>query len=106
MLESCSVESASIKPELLLLLIEQTPNAIAMLDLDMRYLLVSQRWLQDCGVDHQTILGRSHYEIFPTFPDSWKAIYQDCLNNATEACIEDQLQCGDRTIWLRTKVQP
>jgi PAS domain S-box-containing protein len=106
MLESCSVESASIKPELLQLLIEQTPNAIAMLDLDMRYLLVSQRWLQDCGVDHQTILGRSHYEIFPTFPDSWKAIYQDCLNNATEACIEDQLQCGDRTVWLRTKVQP
>jgi len=106
MLESCFVESASIKPELLQLLIEQTPNAIAMLDREMRYLLVSQRWSQDCGVDHQTILGRSHYEIFPTLPDSWKATHQECLDNATEACIEDQLQRGDRTVWLRTKVQP
>ena len=106
MLKSHSVESASFTPELLHLLIEQTPNAIAMLDRQMRYLLVSQRWLDDYKSNDPTILGRSHYEVFPNVPDHWRAIYQDCLDNATEACLETEWQGADSPIWIRTKIQP
>ncbi|MCY7323811.1 MAG: PAS domain-containing protein [Phormidesmis sp. CAN_BIN36] len=106
MLKSHSVESASITSELLHLLIEQTPNAIAMLDRQMCYLLVSQRWLNDYRCDEQMILGRSHYEVLPNIPDEWRAVHQECLDNATEACLETQLQSADGLIWVRTKIQP
>ncbi|MBO0350294.1 PAS domain S-box protein, partial [Phormidium pseudopriestleyi FRX01] len=73
--------------DLLKIFLEQTPQAIAMVDRQMRYLFASRQWLRDCGFDDrdrhlhspdssptetptlpvESILGRSHYEILPRF---------------------------------------
>ena len=53
--------------------IEQAPTAIAMLDKNMVYLAVSQRWLKDFKLEDEKIVGRSHYDIFPEIGDDWKA---------------------------------
>ena len=52
-------------PDLFSILVEQIPTAVAMLDRDLCYLVVSRRWLTDYAVDNQDIIGRSHYELFP-----------------------------------------
>jgi PAS domain S-box-containing protein len=47
------------------LLVENTPAAVSMFDADMRYIMVSERWLQDYRLEGRDIIGMSHYDVFP-----------------------------------------
>ncbi|MBD2452069.1 PAS domain S-box protein [Nostoc sp. FACHB-152] len=81
------------------LFIEHTPAAIAILDNQMRYLLVSQRWREDYGLSNEDINGR-HYEIFPD-------VSQRCLAGAIEKCEECAFTRADGTIdWMKWEIHP
>jgi signal transduction histidine kinase/CheY-like chemotaxis protein len=55
-----------------------------MFDTSMRYLAVSHRFLHDYHIDAKTIvLGRSHYEVFPEVPESWRTIHDRVLAGET-----------------------
>jgi PAS domain S-box-containing protein len=89
------------------LFIEHAPAAIAMFDLDMRYMSVSQRWLTDYELGDQDIIGRSHYEIFPEIPERWRKVHQRGLAGAIEKCEEDPFPRMDGSIdWVRWEVHP
>jgi PAS domain S-box-containing protein len=89
------------------LFVDRTPAAIAMVDTNMRYLAVSQRWLTDYRLGERDIMGLSHYEVFPDIPESWKEIHRRCLAGAVEKCDQDVFPRGDgRTDWLRWEVHP
>lgn len=62
--------------------VNQAPNAIAMLDTEMRYLAASQKWIRDYGLQGKEIIGKSHYEIFPEIGEDWKQIHRECLAGA------------------------
>jgi two-component system, NtrC family, sensor kinase len=101
------IQDCSEDQNLFQLLIEQAPSAIAVFDREMRYLLASQKWLKDSGLEGQDLVGRSHYEVIPNIPDAWKATHQTCLTQGIEACIEDQLQRPDgTTIWIKCEICP
>ena len=51
--------------DLLKIFVKSVPAGVAMLDRDMRYLQVSDRWCADYSLDSSQALGRSHYELFP-----------------------------------------
>ncbi|MDO6604611.1 PAS domain S-box protein [Arenibacter palladensis] len=87
--------------------IEQAPTAIAMLDKDMRYIAVSQRWITDYKMEGKEIIGRSHYELFPEIGEDWKANHQKCLKGAIDICEEAPFKRADGTIqWIYWDVRP
>ena len=87
--------------------IESLPTAIAFLDLDMRYLAVSDRWIEAYHLDGHQVLGRHHYEIFPEVPEVWKSVHRRALRGETITADEDRFVREDgRVQWLSWIVRP
>ncbi len=88
-------------------IIVEAPIPMALFDAQMRYLAHSQRWIQDYELGGQTILGRSHYDVFPDIPERWKAIHARCLKGEVLTNPEDMFERADGSkIYLRWAVHP
>ncbi len=86
---------------------EYSPAAIAMLDRDMKYMVVSHRWLADHQLVGQSIIGRSHYDCLPDLPASWTEIHQRCLAGAVEKSDEDiHLRADGTREYKRWEIRP
>ncbi len=94
------------REELLKIFVKHVPAAVAMLDRDMLYLQVSDRWCADFSLDSSQMLGRSHYEIFPDLPERWKEIHRRCLAGETLRAEEDPWDREGDTIWSRWEIRP
>jgi PAS domain S-box-containing protein len=102
-----TAEIARTRVEFLHFFVNRAPASVAMLDAQMRYLAVSQRWLEDYGLVGQSLEGRSHYDVFPALPEHWKEVYRRCLAGAPERAREDPLPRADGSLqWLRWQVRP
>ncbi|MGO8780389.1 MAG: PAS domain-containing protein [Rhodomicrobium sp.] len=92
------------------LFIEDAPAAIAMFDKDMRYLAASRRFVADLELDGESpesLLGRSHYELFPEIPDRWRDVYRRVLAGETLSGEEDEfLRLNGTTDWVRWEMTP
>ncbi|WOK08984.1 PAS domain S-box protein [Imperialibacter roseus] len=87
--------------------VDQSPNAIAMFDTELRYMAASRKWIDDYGLSGRDILGHSHYEIFPEIGDDWKKIHQECLAGAINTCEEAYFKRADGTEqWITWDVRP
>ncbi len=87
------------------LFVEHAPAAVAMLDREFRYVLVSQRWLDDHGLGRRDLIGASHYDIFPAA--AWEDVHRRCLGGDIERCAEDLLTRADgSTEWIQWEIRP
>jgi PAS domain S-box-containing protein len=85
--------------------IQCSPFAVAMFDKDMRYIIASNRWLEDFSLED--IVGRSHYEISPEIPERWKLIHQSTLAGKVEKCDEDPFLRVDGNVqWIKWETRP
>lgn len=92
---------------LLQLFIDRAPAALAMLDREMRYLAVSRRWLEIHSLGNIDVIGRSHYEIFPATPKSWREEHRRCLAGETLEMSERELTKTDGSMqWIRREILP
>ena len=95
------------REELLKIFVKRVPVGVAMLDRDMRYLQVSDRWCSDYSIDSSQVLGRSHYELFPDIPQYWKEMHRRGLAGETQRADEDRWERedgGDK--WVRWEILP
>ena len=101
-------QSAALRSqeELLKTFVKNVPAAVAMLDRDMRYLQVSDRWCTDYLSGREQVVGRSHYEIFPDMPERWKEVHSRGLQGETLRADEDRWDGQDGPHWARWEVRP
>ena len=105
--ELCSLMTLlQTREELLKTFIKYVPAAVAMLDRNMRYLQVSDRWCADYSLDSSQLLGRSHYEIFSDLPERWRQIHRRSLEGETFRAEEDRWDRAGGTTWLRWETRP
>lgn len=87
--------------------IKHAPAAVAMFDNDMRYIAYTDRWLQDYNLDGSSLIGRSHYDVFPEVPERWRAKHKRILAGATEYSPEDIFDRADGSAnIIRWEVRP
>jgi len=87
--------------------VARTPAAVAIVDLDLRYIAVSERWREDYGLGDVDLLGQHHYDVFPEIPPHWRAIHQRCLEGETERHEGERFERADGSIdWVRWEVRP
>jgi len=92
----------------LIAFVEHAPAAVAMLDKDIKYLAVSRRWLEEYRLTGQDIIGKSHYEIFPSISDEWKRTHQLCLEGEVFSKDEEKWRPPgfDHDQFLKWEVRP
>jgi PAS domain S-box-containing protein len=93
------------REELLRVFVQNVPAAVAMLDRDMRYLQVSDRWCSDNSVKASELLGRLREEL-PEMPERWKEVNRRALRGETLRADEDRWESGGSTRWARWEVHP
>lgn len=94
------------RENLLSIFIRHVPAAVAMLDRDLRYLQVSDRWLTDVGIRDGEILGRSHDATFPGLSDQWTDVYRRALAGESLKAEGDWAAPDGNTHNVRWEVHP
>ena len=90
------------------LFIKYAPASIIMLDEQMRYIAASQRWVDELRLNSlESIIGRSHYEIFPNLEERLKQAHRRALAGFVEKC-DEYLFVGSDGVqqWFRWEVHP
>ncbi|MBN2860116.1 MAG: PAS domain S-box protein, partial [Sphaerochaetaceae bacterium] len=82
--------------------IEHTRSSIAVHDRNLRYMYVSQRYLDEYHITDPHIIGKHHYEVIPDLPQKWRDVHQRCLAGEILSAEEDPFTRSDGTMeWAR-----
>lgn len=100
-------EALNHSHELMRFIIEHNRSAIAVHDRDMKYIYVSQRYLQDYNVKEKDVIGKHHYEVFPDLPQKWRDVHQKAMVGEISSAEEDPYVRDDGTVdWTRWECRP
>jgi PAS domain S-box-containing protein len=92
--------------DLMQYIISHARSAIAVLDRDMRYVYVSDRYLSEYHLV-EDVIGKCHYDVFPDLPQRWKVVHQQVLAGAVKSEEDDPFVRADGRIeWTRWECRP
>uniref|UniRef100_UPI00351CB54D PAS domain S-box protein n=1 Tax=Methanomethylovorans sp. TaxID=2758717 RepID=UPI00351CB54D len=76
-------------------------------DRDLKYIYVSQRYLNDYKVKESEIIGKHHYEVFPDLPPKWRDVHQKALMGEVSSAEDDPYMREDGSVdWTRWECRP
>lgn len=86
----------------------QAPIAIAYLDSNLNYVTHSKKWVIDCRLPYDNLIGMNHYDVFPGIDLEWKERYDRILSTGVEESNPAQLFKGpnDSHSWIKWAVGP
>ncbi|MBN1950569.1 MAG: PAS domain S-box protein [Bacteroidales bacterium] len=88
-------------------IIEHANSAIAVHDRNLKYLFVSQRYLDEYGVKEKDIIGKHHYEVFPDLPQKWRDVHQKALAGEVSRADCDPYYRDDGSVeWTAWECRP
>lgn len=86
--------------------IEHVPAAIAMLDGEMRFISVSDRWRSVFDLGGRELRGTSYYDVFKDTPESLRAAQERCLETGeTTDCVVPRVIADGRLTWIRWELR-
>lgn len=101
------VQEEILNPQALAQFLEFSPQSVAIFDTEMRYIAANSRWHAGYNLVGKTILGKSHYEIFPDITQEWKDIHQKCLAGAVMSRDADPFPRADgKTDYIKWTARP
>lgn len=87
--------------------LKRVPNPIAVLDKNMRYILVSRKWIDDFNLKDKNVVGKSHYEIFPNLSDQVRILNQRAMNGEiVSAAVDNVTDNQGRVINVKGEIRP
>ncbi|SHJ28297.1 PAS domain S-box-containing protein [Tangfeifania diversioriginum] len=93
--------------ELMRYIIEHANSAVAVHDCDLKYVYVSQQYLQQYKLVETDIIGKNHYDIFPDLPQKWRDVHQKALRGEVSKAERDPYYRDDGSIdWTRWECRP
>lgn len=95
---SKSHEALAHSYDLMNYVIEHDRSAVAVLDKDLKYIYVSQRYRKDFNVGETDIIGKPHYEVFPDLTRKWKDIHARALAGEILSADDDMYISEDGSI--------
>lgn len=93
--------------ELMDFVIRHDPNAITILDSELRHIYVSDRFCRDYKVSRQEVLGRHHYDVFPEVPERWREVHARALTGEVLSSDDDHFVRQDGSVdYTRWECRP
>ncbi|MBO6623132.1 MAG: PAS domain-containing protein [Balneola sp.] len=89
--------------------VEQAPAAVAMFDMDMKYITVSNKWYEHNKIEGQSIIGKLHYDVLPQVKKrkDWLGIHKRVLAGEELSKGKDQFTRTDNSeVWISWKAIP
>ena len=93
--------------ELMNYIIKYNTSALAVHDKDLKYLFVSERYLNDYKVKERDVIGKHHYDVFPDLPQKWRDAHQQALAGITSRAENDRYDKADGSVdWTTWECRP
>lgn len=89
--------------------VKHTPAAVAMLDKDLKYVAVSNRWLEEFQPKNQNVIGKYHFDLFAeVIDDEIKELFFSVLRGNIESKQEDifKLPGSDEDVYVSWEMRP
>lgn len=87
--------------------VEQAPNALAMIDKDLRYLALSNKWCVAYGLDASEVVGTGVLDTLPGDRNKWREHLNEASRGRTVHCDEECLEAPDGSrLWLKWELRP
>ncbi len=89
--------------------VSNTPNAVAMFNNNLEYVVASDTWYTDYGIEEKEIIGQHHYDVFPEIREMphWIETHQRALKGETIRRERDHFVREDGSVhWMRYVIQP